>query len=398
MTKARKIFIFILGLLGLICSIELISVYVHANFSAHPTPSFCAINQYVDCDLVARTHHSQFLGVPLACWGFLLYCFILLMIFVDKLKNIKLLSFLEVFKNPYSYISAISLLAFSISMILAFISIFDIKSICILCFVTYFIDLGIALTARDREHGFIHDFKLGFTDIIDALKIKKYAITFGVLVFLASAILTYTSVSYVFTPQVKRYNSFKYFADMKKNPFKKSGNLLGDENARIVVQTYTDYNCPGCYILNLMLHRVVTEVSGVKIVHHHLPLDGDCNPNVSKGRSEHLGSCLMAKYAIAAEKQGKFWDMNDLLFENTPKNEKEILALSKKIRLNTKELKADANSEEVKNKLLDDIKLADKYEVGGTPTFFIGMQKHLGAVPYYELKELLIKSGAKERK
>lgn len=398
MTKTRKIFLFIFILLGLICSVELISVYVQANFSAHPTPSFCAINQYVDCDLVARTHHSQFLGVPLACWGVLLYGFILLMMFVEKLKNIKFLGFLEVFKNPYSYISAISLVAFSISMILACISIFDIKSICLLCFVTYFLDLGIALAARNKEYGFIYDFKLGMTDFIDALKVKKYAITFGILVFLASAFLTYTTFSYVFTPQVKRYNSFKYFADMKSNPFKKSGNLLGDKNAKVIVQSYTDYNCPGCYILNLMMHRVVTEVSGVQIVHHHLPLDGDCNPNISRARSDHQGSCLMSRYAIAAEKQGKFWDMNDMLFENTPKTEDEIIDLAKKLRLNTKELKNDANSEYVKNKLLDDIKLADKYEIEGTPTFFIGMQKHLGAVPYYELKELLIKSGAKEKK
>ena len=108
--------ILILAIIGFVTTIKLGIIYYSANFDPYALSSFCSINEFIDCDGIAKTTDSQFLGVPLAFWGMFLYLFIAFMIFVDKLKNIKFLKFLEVFKNPMAYITALGLISFTISI------------------------------------------------------------------------------------------------------------------------------------------------------------------------------------------------------------------------------------------------------------------------------------------
>ena len=86
----KNIIIITLVLIGFLTTIDLAVIYHEANFNQYALPSFCTISDLIDCDGVARTVESQFLGVPLAYWGMFLYAFILLMLVADKLKNIKI--------------------------------------------------------------------------------------------------------------------------------------------------------------------------------------------------------------------------------------------------------------------------------------------------------------------
>lgn len=396
MTKSKRISLIILALIGIITSIKLTVIYFNVNFNPYSLPSFCSINNVVDCDAVAKTSYSQFLGIPLALWGFLLYLFILFMCFVDYLKNFKYLKFLEVFKSPQSYIFAISFLSFCISMILACVSVFKIEKVCLLCFCTYFLDLAIALTARSWGQGLLYDIKNCFTDFIDALKVKKYLITFICILLVSSGVLAYTAISQILTPQVKKYQSIEFFKKLKSNPYKVNGNLLGDNGAKVIIHEYIDYNCPSCYISNIMLHRAVTELGNIQVIQHNLPLDSACNPYLAG--QIHENSCMLAKFAIAAKAQGKFWDMNELLFENTPKTEQEVVGLARKMKFDIPDLYNDINSPETQKELQKEIKTATEEGIIGTPTLIINMNKYTGVMPYYELKEKLIKMGAVKRK
>ena len=91
----KKILIGSIAFIGIITTIKLAIIYYNANFNPYSLPSFCSVNEFIDCDNVAKTSESQFFGVPLALWGMFLYAFILLMLFAEKLKNHKLLKFLE---------------------------------------------------------------------------------------------------------------------------------------------------------------------------------------------------------------------------------------------------------------------------------------------------------------
>lgn len=388
----KKISIGIIAFIGLITTIKLAIIYFNANFNPYALSSFCSVNDFIDCDGIAKTTEAQFFGIPLAYWGMFLYAFIFLMLFVDKLKNIKFLKFLEVFKNPLSYIAALGIISFTISMILLCLSLFEIKKLCVLCAFTYLLNLLIGAIAAEGT-GFINAFKNSFNDFIDALKIKKYAIAFSVVVLAAVAFLIYTSVSYVFAPQVKRQKEFKEFTKAKVNKYAVSGNILGQENAKVVVHTYTDYRCPMCFAYNIMVHKLAKDVKNIQIIHHNLPLDTDCNRYLR--REFHKGACTMAKYAIAAEKQGKFWDMNNKLFEKQPNTEEEILEIAKKLDLDLNKLQDDANSLETLHKIQNDINEAYSNGINGTPSTMINGKSHIGMKPYSEMKEWVKSEGSK---
>lgn len=379
----KKILIGSIAFIGIITTIKLAIIYYNANFNPYSLPSFCSVNEFIDCDNVAKTSESQFFGVPLALWGMFLYAFILLMLFAEKLKNHKLLKFLEVFKNPYAYIGALGLISFAISMILLGISLFEIKKLCILCAFTYILNLLIGIIATDGH--FIKAIKQSFADFIDAVKIRKYLIALIVVAICASGFLTYTTKSMVLAPQVKKQALFKEFTSAKKNKYAVTGNVLGEENAKKIVYVYSDYQCPICYAHNIMMHKLAKEVKGIKIVHKNLPLDVECNGYLQA--PFHEGSCIDARYAIASEKQGKFWEMNDILFQNKPKTEDELLKLLKDKDFDIDRLQNDANSMETSAQIKKEIDEAYKKGINGTPTTMIDNNAHVGIKPYKDYVE-----------
>ena len=211
----KKTVIIILAFIGILLSIELAHIYYVANYEKYALSSFCSINEFVDCDGAARSTVSQFWGIPLAYWGIFFYVTVLFMTVVDYFKKFRLLKFLEVFKNPMSYISMLGTLAFVCSMVLAGLSIFKIHKLCILCFVTYFIDLFIALVASSGQlKKLVEAFKTTFLDFMAGA--KQYTKTFIVLVIIAASFLTYSGVTYSFVPHIKKQKAILKYRDMKK--------------------------------------------------------------------------------------------------------------------------------------------------------------------------------------
>ena len=387
----RKITIFVLALIGFITTIKLAVIFYNANFNDYALSSFCSINSFIDCDSVARTVDSQFLGVPLAYWGMLFYLIVMFLMFVEKLKNIKFLNFLSVFQNPYTYISVLGLFSFLVSICLAVKSVFFIKKLCILCLFTYFLNLFIGLLAFETTNkGLVRQVKEFFIDIFNGM--KKYPVTTVIISTITVCFLTYTATSYVFAPNVKKVKSLMQFSQMKKNPYRVSGNLLGDKDGKVTVELYSDFVCPICYAYNLMIHKAISEIKNIKIEHHNFPLDKDCNKYIKI--QIHEGACRMARYGIAAENQGKYWDMATELFEKQPKTDEEAANIAKNLNMDIKKFKSDINSKETIDKLAADIDRArNTYALNGTPAIVINKKLYMGIKPYYELKELLIESG-----
>ena len=90
----KKTAIAVISIIGIITTIKLAIIYYNANFNPYALASFCSVNDFIDCDGIAKTSESQFFGIPLAYWGLFFYAFIFLMLFAPKLKNYKLLKFL----------------------------------------------------------------------------------------------------------------------------------------------------------------------------------------------------------------------------------------------------------------------------------------------------------------
>ena len=394
MTKTRRTILTLLALAGLALAIELCVVYYNANFALEAKPSICAINDMMDCDGVAKTSYSQFFGIPLSYWGVCLYLFFLFMTFVDKIQNIKFLGFLKVFKNPLSYIFAIGLFSFCISMILGGISVFKINAVCIFCFMTYFVNLLIAITAKTKDFTVVGAFKNCFNDFVSAIKVPVYAVIFSIIAILGVSFLTYTTLSNIFSPQIAKQKELKKAVNLEGISYNK--NRLGDENAALKIDEYMDFNCGGCFIAQVYLHRIMSEFDNVYIVQHNLPLDAECNHNVQQGGG-HKNSCLKARYALAAAKQNKYWHLGQALFDPDVKEEKDIIEAARLLDIDVKRLKEDAISEDVKKQIAESIAEADSKNVTGTPTLFIGMKHLVGVGTYPQFLQLIMEQGGVQK-
>ena len=284
-------------------------------------------------------------------------------------------------------------------MTLFAVSYFEIKKLCVMCLVTYLLNFLIGLIAAAGLKGhFIGAIRQSWIDFVDALKPIPYRIAFIIVVALATGFLSWTFTSAKFSPALKGYRAFGEFLNMKTNIYAVEGNVLGSKDKdAVVLEVYSDYMCPICSTANLMVHKVVTDFKNVRVEHHNMPLDKACNKYMTE--DFHIGSCISAKYGLAAEKQGKFWEVENVLFEKPASTEQDILKNLKEsgIKLNFDQLKKDANSKEVADVINKDIDFAFSKGMVGTPSLKIGNDFQMGVKPYPELKQWLIENGAKPK-
>ena len=92
-------------------------------------------------------------------------------------------------------------------------------------------------------------------------------------------------------------------------PVSASDHVRGDPGAAVTILVYSDFQCASCAKLALLLNSYVEKYApDVRVVFRHFPLD-----------SLHDKAKLAAQAAEAADRQGKFWEMHDLLFSQQAK-------------------------------------------------------------------------------
>ena len=100
----------------------------------------------------------------------------------------------------------------------------------------------------------------------------------------------------------------------------------------------------------------------VNFVYKEFPLPATMHPNAMPA----------AKAAVAAGKQGKFWEMHDIMFQNNRElTYDKLKEYAGKIGLDVARWEQDFNSPDVQQQI--DREMADgrAVDVSGTPTFFI---------------------------
>jgi protein-disulfide isomerase len=106
--------------------------------------------------------------------------------------------------------------------------------------------------------------------------------------------------------------------------------------------------------------------------------------------SMHSKAQAAHEAAEAANQQGKFWEMHDLIFENqremSPEN---YLRYATELGLDVEKFKSDLTSKDVKTRIEDDLKMAVSLGVTGTPSFFINGRFLSGAQPFASFKTVI---------
>jgi protein-disulfide isomerase len=136
----------------------------------------------------------------------------------------------------------------------------------------------------------------------------------------------------------------------------------GNPNASITLVEYGDFQCPYCGRAHPLVKRLLKEKGKeLQFVFRNFPL-----------QEIHPHAFVSAVSAEAAGKQGKYWEMHDLIFENQDKLDNQFLiSLAGDIGLNLVQFGKDSASEGVQNKIEMDFESGIRSGVNGTPTFFL---------------------------
>jgi len=145
--------------------------------------------------------------------------------------------------------------------------------------------------------------------------------------------------------------------------------IIGPVDAPLTVVEYADFECPFCAKAT-GASREVREHYGdrVRYVFRHLTL-----PEV------HPHAELAAAAAEAAGAQGKFWEMHNQLFLHSAELELQDLAgYAGLLGLDVEEFLRDIDEQRHAARIREDVASAEASGARGTPTFFIGSQRHIG--------------------
>ncbi|HVU52707.1 MAG TPA: thioredoxin domain-containing protein [Polyangia bacterium] len=151
---------------------------------------------------------------------------------------------------------------------------------------------------------------------------------------------------------------------------------LGPSNAKVTLVAFSDFQCPFCSRAVPTLKQVEDTYKGkIRVAFKNMPLPF------------HDKAHLAAEAALAANEQGKFWEMHDKLFANQQALDRPALEkYAEELGLNMSKFRAALDSGKFKERVDREAKEGNGFGATGTPTFFINGHILVGAQPFDAFK------------
>jgi protein-disulfide isomerase len=137
---------------------------------------------------------------------------------------------------------------------------------------------------------------------------------------------------------------------------------IGSPNAKIVIVEFSEFQCPYCARITPYLDSLTrANPDKIRLVYKNFPL------------SFHTSAPAAAASAMAANKQGKFWEYRWALAPNFQSlNDSTFIETAKTVGLNVEQFKKDMVLDSAKQAIIDrDMKLGSEVGVQGTPNFYV---------------------------
>jgi uncharacterized membrane protein/protein-disulfide isomerase len=357
-----------LVLLGLGISVYL-SLSHYWNYTDLDYQSFCAISESINCDTVSQSPYSILLSVPVPVWGVIGYAWMFLMLIpVWSPPNEK--------ERGWALMFWMALVFTLISVALAAVSSLLIHSYCILCIATYVVNLftlwfAWLIRRRFSVSGLLKDSR---RDLLNLLRQRRCAIACGAAVLMTVAVVALIPPYWRMTPP-------PLSAAIPTGVTPEGFPWMGAEKPEVEIILFSDYQCFQCKKMNFYLRQLVSRrPDRLRLVHRHYPMDHEVNFVVKE--PFHVGSGKLALLAIYAGLQGKFWEMNDILFEVAGRGPSiDIEWLAARTGFSAAGLKGALSHPVLAAKLGLDVWQGMKLRVLGTPSFVIDNKIYAGNLP-----------------
>ena len=170
--------------------------------------------------------------------------------------------------------------------------------------------------------------------------------------------------------------------------------ILGNPDAKITIVEFGDYQCTFCYKFHdetmKKIDQAYIKTENVNFVYRDFPLNGP-------------QSILASEASYCAQKQNKFWEYHDTLYnnwggENTGWITKNVLlGFANDIKLDLDSFSQCLENSEFKQKVLDNEQFAREIGIDATPSFLIfndsELYRIIGAQPFDRFEQALQELG-----
>lgn len=144
--------------------------------------------------------------------------------------------------------------------------------------------------------------------------------------------------------------------------------VKGNKDAKVVFVEFADFQCPHCRMASKVMDDLVKKRGkDFAFYYKQFPL------------SSHPEAFNASKAALAAHKQGKFWPMHDMIFENQMKLTEDMYTdFAKQLGLNLAAFKKDYTDEATAKQVERDRGEGEAAQITGTPTIYVNGRQYFG--------------------
>ena len=352
--KSPKAGLTVVGLLGI-----MVSFYLGGQHYSD-APALCDAGNLYSCSTVNTSEYSELFGFPIALLGLGHFAALASLANLHNDKE-------EEYASAGSLLFVTSVFAVLYSVVLAILSKAVIGAWCLFCISLY------GLNAI----GLFGAWKLKQGSSLGLLSGKSFST--AATTFIAAALVSFmviapseSTISSDGTPGSSTVDIASVTEELPVAlPLDGSEPVMGDRNAKIQLVEFADFECPHCAMVAPQLKALLASNPNVNLRFKHYPISNICNPNV--GAEGHVNACLAATATDCALKQGKFWEMNSIVFKNQnylSRKDIEFMAEAQ-VQLEMTQFKACLDDAGMLKGIQSDIQAAETVGVTGTPSVYI---------------------------
>ncbi len=392
----RTTSIIILLLIGFLSSLYLAKLYHQVRWiGAEQVDSICAINETINCITIAQSRFATFWGIPVAWYGMAHYLFALIVLLLHQRSHPR-------FSHAPELVGLISFLSLPAMGSLAWVSATKIGAACPFCYLVYIVQLVVTMIVLITDRQQLFSRLMGglgemFRGVRDVAIWRVIVVSWMVTMLLAkwgAHQLYAQSTSTKAQTQTSRTTDDSDGARSAEGsilepygiPYR--GLSLGVKTAPIVLEVFSDFECPACFRNHETLLELITKHPTLfQIEHHDFPIDQTCNPYVK--RRSHQDSCRAALSARCAAKQEKFWQYEQMLYANREKlDARSLRDYAKSVGLTLKDYDRCIKDPRIEIEVKNDIDEGKRRDIRSTPTVFVNGEQVSGPKPidFYEAK------------
>jgi len=352
--------------------------HIVMKYTMEEGSALCNMSDFLSCGPAIVSSYSELFGIPLAFFGF--FTNLLILYF-----TLKVLVFGEVENAHRSAGVAMSFATFSflVSIVMAGISLFMLKSLCPFCTAAYIFSFITLATC------YVITKPVCKGASSDVLKPLVLAFAFMGIASVASAKVVMNKYTSKDIREFSQLRIQQWDAESPKTIDPVEPLKLGPDSAKMKIVEYADFLCPHCKTAYGKLHTFAKAHPDVQILFQSFPLDG-CS-----GSAENPGlRCQLAMAAFCAQKENKGWDAHAHFFGNQQSIGESgdikpaIDGLVAKAGLDAAKLDACMKDADTLDKVKKQLELGKSLGVQGTPTLFINNKAFVGGPHLPTLQEI----------